>query len=124
MEQGTAGAERVTTLELFFDLVFVFTITQLTTVLFRDASWRGLAKVVLMLGVIWWMYGGYAWLTNTVVPDRAGRRMLLLGGMAGYLVLALSIPHAFSSSGPAFAIAYLCVSSCTPRCSRAPSRRP
>jgi low temperature requirement protein LtrA len=100
---------RVTTLELFFDLVFVFTITQLTTVLYRDASWRGLAKVVLMLGVIWWMYGGYAWLTNAVVPDRAGRRMLLLGGMAAYLVLALSIPRAFSSSGPAFAIAYLCV---------------
>jgi low temperature requirement protein LtrA len=100
---------RVTTLELFFDLVFVFTITQLTTVLFHDPSWRGLAKVVLMLGVIWWMYGGYAWLTNTVVPDRAGRRTLLLGGMAGYLVLALSIPHAFSGSGPAFAIAYLCV---------------
>jgi hypothetical protein len=59
---------RVTTLELFFDLVFVFTITQLTTVLVRHPTWRGLLQVLLMLGVIWWMYGGYAWLTKCSTP--------------------------------------------------------
>ena len=91
--------ERVTTLELFFDLVFVFTITQLTAVLNADPSPRGLLRVVLMLGVIYWMYGGYAWLTNAVVPDRAGRRLVLLGGMAGFLVLALTIPQAFAGGG-------------------------
>jgi len=58
--------ERVTTLELFFDLVFVFTITQLTTVLFRSPTATALLQVVVMLTVIWWMYGGYAWLTNAV----------------------------------------------------------
>jgi low temperature requirement protein LtrA len=100
---------RVTTLELFFDLVFVFTITQLTTVLYRSPSARSLLEVVLMLGVIWWMYGGYAWMTNTVSAHTPSRRLLLLLGMASYFVLALSIPHAFSSSGLAFGLAYLVI---------------
>jgi low temperature requirement protein LtrA len=104
-----AETDRVTTLELFFDLVFVFTITQLTSVLHREATVRGGAQVVLMLGVIWWMYGGYAWLTNAVSAHTASRRLLLLGGMGGYFVLALSIPHAFGGSGLAFGLAYLLV---------------
>jgi low temperature requirement protein LtrA len=104
-----AGAVRVTTLELFFDLVFVFTITQLTTVLVHEPTGEGLLRVVLMLGVIWWMYGGYAWLTNAVAPDRGQRRLTLLGGMAAFLVLALSIPDAFGESGAAFGIAYVVV---------------
>src|SRR5437764_12462 len=109
MDPGVAGAERVTTLELFFDLVFVFTITQLTAVLYHAPTLRSLAQVVLMLGVIWWMYGGYAWMTNAVSAHTAIRRLLLLGGMGGYFVLALSIPRAFSSSGLAFGLAYLVV---------------
>jgi low temperature requirement protein LtrA len=101
--------ERVSTLELFFDLVFVFTITQLTAVLSDDPTARGLLRVVLMLGVIFYMYGGYAWLTNAVAPDRAARRLLLLGGMAGFLVLALAIPRAFSSGDVAFGVAYVVI---------------
>jgi low temperature requirement protein LtrA len=101
--------ERVSTLELFFDLVFVFTITQLTAVLSDDPTPRGLLRVVLMLGVIFWMYGGYAWMTNAVATDRAARRLLLLGGMAGFLVLALAIPRAFSEGDLAFGIAYLVI---------------
>jgi low temperature requirement protein LtrA len=100
---------RVSTLELFFDLVFVFTITQLTTVMADAPTWRGLLQAVLMLGLIWWMYGGYAWLTNSVAPDRTGRRVVLLGGMAGYLVLALTIPDAFDDGGAAFGIAYVAI---------------
>ena len=100
---------RVSTLELFFDLVFVFTITQLTTVLTNEDTLKGLLQVVLMLGVIWWMYGGYAWLTNAVAPDRATRRLLLFGGMASYLVLALAIPRAFGDAGPAFGLAYVAI---------------
>jgi low temperature requirement protein LtrA len=102
-------AERVSTLELFFDLVFVFTITQLTAVLSDDPSPRGLLRVVLMLGVILWMYSGYAWMTNAVATDRAARRLLLLAGMAGYLVLALAIPRAFSEGDVAFGVAYLVI---------------
>jgi low temperature requirement protein LtrA len=101
--------ERVSTLELFFDLVFVFTITQLTTVLVDRPDETGALRVVLMLGVIWWMYGGYAWLTNAVPPDRASRRLLLLGAMGSYLVLALSVPQAFSGAGLSFGIAYVLV---------------
>src|SRR5919201_1912712 len=100
---------RVSTLELFFDLVFVFTITQLTTLLVDRPNARGILQVVLMLGVIWWMYGGYAWLTNAVAPDRAGRRLLLLGGMAAYLVLALAIPDAFAGTGLTFGLAYVAI---------------
>ena len=102
-------AERVTTLELFFDLVFVFTITQLTAVVSDDPTGRGLLRVVLMLGVIFYMYGGYAWMTNAVATDRAARRLLLLGGMAGYLVLALAIPRAFTEGDLAFGVAYLVI---------------
>src|SRR3954453_8939813 len=100
-------AVRVSTLELFFDLVFVFTITQLTAVLAHETSLRGLLQVVLMLGLIWWMYSGYVWLTNAVAPDRMERRMVLLGGMAAFLIVALAIPHAFGAGGAAFGIAYL-----------------
>ena len=103
------GPTRVSNLELFFDLVFVFTITQLTSVLEAHPTPRGLLQVTLMLAAIWWMYDGYAWLTNTVAPDRLGRRLLLLASMACYLVLALAIPHAFSGSGTAFGLAYLAV---------------
>ena len=103
------AAERVTTLELFFDLVFVFTVTQLTTVLTHELSWSSLGQVMLMLGVIWWMYAGYAWLTNTVSTRGVARRVVLLGGMAGYLVLALAIPDAFGGSGLAFGLAYAVV---------------
>jgi low temperature requirement protein LtrA len=101
--------ERVSTLELFFDLVFVFTITQLTGVLSDDPAPRGLLRVVLMLGVIFWMYGGYAWMTNAVATDRAARRLLLLGGMAGFLVLALAVPRAFTEGDVAFGVAYLVI---------------
>jgi low temperature requirement protein LtrA len=100
------GPGRVSTLELFFDLVFVFTITQLTSVLESQPTLPGLAQVALMLGVIWWMYGGYAWLTNAVAPDRPSRRLFLLAGMASYLVLALAISRAFSGAGTAFGLAY------------------
>src|SRR3954464_14699107 len=88
---------RVSTLELFFDLVFVFTITQLTTVLAHHPNGVGVLRVALMLVVIWWMYGGYAWLTNVVAPDRLAYQLLLLGGMAAFLVISLAIPTAFGS---------------------------
>jgi low temperature requirement protein LtrA len=98
--------ERVSTLELFFDLVFVFTITQLTSVLHGHPTGKGLLQAVLMLGVIWWMYGGYAWLTNTVRADLGLVGVLLLGGMAGFMILALAIPTTFHGDGELFGIGY------------------
>lgn len=102
-------AVRVSTLELFFDLVFVFTVTQLTAVLADRLDVLGLARVALMLGVIFWMYGGYAWLTNAVAPTNSLRRGVLLVGMGGYLVIALAIPDAFGASGWLFGLAYFVV---------------
>jgi low temperature requirement protein LtrA len=102
-------AVRVSSLELFFDLVFVFTVTQLTGLLADDPSWVGFAKVVLLLSIIWWIYDGYVWLTNTVALDVLGHRILLLGGMAGFLVMALAIPTTFEDGGVAFGLGYLAV---------------
>jgi low temperature requirement protein LtrA len=102
------AVERVTSLELFFDLVFVFTITQLTAFL-GALSWRHVWQAVVMLGLIFWMYDGYAWLTNAVRAEGGRRQALLLGGMCGYLVLALAIPAAFAGAGLTFGIAYLVI---------------
>jgi low temperature requirement protein LtrA len=102
-------AVRVSTLELFFDLVFVFTITQLTAVLANDLTWHGVAEVVVMLSMIMWMYGGYAWLTNAVVPNNTFRRTLILVGMGGFLAIALAIPQAFGDAGWVFGLGYFVV---------------
>src|SRR5262245_31242448 len=100
---------RVSTLELFFDLVFVFTITQLTGVLAANLTARGVAQVVLMLSTIMWMYGGYAWLTNAVAPNSTFRRTLMLVGMGGFLCISLAIPDAFGAAGWAFGVGYFVV---------------
>ena len=100
---------RVTTLELFFDLVFVFTLTQLTRLLEHDLSGAGIGRVFLLFVVLWWMYGAYAWLTNHVSPTRPSQQLLLLAGMAGFMVIAVAIPDAFEDSGIAFGLGYLTV---------------
>jgi len=86
---------RVTTLELFFDLVFAFTLTQLASLLEHRFMPSGAFEVLLVFGVLWWMYGGYAWLTNTRAPTRTLDRLLLLLGMAGFLICGLAIPRGF-----------------------------
>jgi low temperature requirement protein LtrA len=91
--------QRVSTLELFFDLVFVFTITQLTSTLAADVTFAAAGRVLLIFGVLWWMYGGYAWLTNARTPTGPPERLLLLVGMAGFLVIGLSVPRAFGGAG-------------------------
>jgi len=101
--------ERVSTLELFFDLVFVFTITQLTGLLVHDPDLLHLLQVAVLLAIIFWMYGGYAWLTNAVAADTAARRLVLLGGMAGFLLVSLTVPKAFDGGGLAFGLAYAVV---------------
>jgi low temperature requirement protein LtrA len=100
---------RVSTLELFFDLVFVFTITQLTGVLVEGGDLAALVQVVVMFLAIWWMYDGYAWLTNAIATDRVRYRLLLIGGMGGFLVIALAIPHAYDGDGLPFGLGYCAV---------------
>ena len=107
-EETIDRSPRVSTLELFFDLVFVFTVTQLTGVLVAGSGAATL-EVLVMLAVIWWMYDGYAWLTNAIATDLVRFRLLLLGGMGGFLVIALAIPSAYAGEGLAFGIGYLVV---------------
>jgi low temperature requirement protein LtrA len=102
-------AVRVSTLELFLDLVFVFTITQLTARLSAQLTVPNLLRVLLMLAVIWWMYDGYAWLTNTVAPTNSWRRGLIVVGMAGFLTIALAVPDAYGRAGWAFGAGYFLV---------------
>ncbi|HEY3191712.1 MAG TPA: low temperature requirement protein A [Solirubrobacterales bacterium] len=100
---------RVSSIELFFDLVFVFTITQLTAVLARHPNGESLGQILLMLTAIWWMYAGFAWLTNAVPPDRTALRLPLMAGMAAFFAISLTIPTAFDGDGVVFACAYLAV---------------
>jgi low temperature requirement protein LtrA len=106
-EETGERAQRVTPLELFFDLVFVFTITQLTQVLSEALTWTSLWHIAVMFGLVFWMYDGYAWLTNAVTSHGPRVEKLLLAAMAAYLILAISIPHAFTGTGLTFGLAYL-----------------
>src|SRR4051795_2524653 len=98
--------ERVTPLELFFDLVFVLAITQCTALMAAHPTWEGLAQGVLVLGVLWWCWVGYAWLTSVVDPEEGGVRLAIFASMAALLVAALAVPHAFGNTGLIFAISY------------------
>ena len=104
-----AEGQRVTTLELFFDLVFVFTLTQLAALLHEALSWESLLQAFLIFIVLFWMYGGYAWLTNSVPPVTPVRQLVLIAGMAAFLICALAIPNAFRDTGVIFGIGYLIV---------------
>jgi low temperature requirement protein LtrA len=98
--------ERVTPLELFFDLVFVLALTQCTALMAAEPTWTGLAKGVLVLGVLWWAWVGYAWLTSVVDPEEGAVRIVMFAAMAALLVVALCVPDAFGDTALLFAIAY------------------
>jgi low temperature requirement protein LtrA len=100
---------RVSTLELFFDLVFAFTLTQLAAVLDTGLDIAAGGQVLLIFGLLWWMYEGYAWLTNARPPAHTAERILLLTGMAGFLVVGLAIPHGFGRDGVTLGAGYLVV---------------
>jgi low temperature requirement protein LtrA len=104
-----SGEQRVTPLELFFDLVFVFAITQVTSLLADDQTWGGLGRALLVLGALWWAWVGYAWLTNTVNPDEGAVRLAILGAMGALLLVALAVPNAFGDDGILFGVAYFSV---------------
>jgi low temperature requirement protein LtrA len=110
---GTARARgpeaRVSTLELFFDLVFVFGFTQITGAVSQEPTAVGLARGVMMFAVLWWAWGAYAWLTNAVPTGERAPRIVVLAAMAAMLVTALAVPSAWGDGGVAFALGYLVV---------------
>ncbi|MEO6822352.1 MAG: low temperature requirement protein A [Candidatus Nanopelagicales bacterium] len=97
----------VTMLELFFDLVFVYLITQLTSLIVHEDGWRGYAQAALVLAVTFWMYDGYAWLANNVPPTTTSTRLPMLLAMACFLAMAVVVPDVFGSGAWVFAVSYL-----------------
>ena len=109
VEHHAESEQRVTPLELFFDLVFVFAITQVTALMSENPTWTGLAQGLLVLNALWWAWGAYAWLTNTLDPEESAIRLVLFGVMAAMLVVSLATPDAFGSEALTFGIAYFVV---------------
>jgi low temperature requirement protein LtrA len=99
----------VTPLELFFDLVLVFAITQVTGLLVADPEWAGLARGLLVLGALWWAWVGYAWLTNSVNAEDEVNRLAMFAAMAAMFIVSLAVPGAFGDDGVIFGAAYLAV---------------
>ena len=97
---------RVTPLELFFDLVFVLALTQCTALIAETPTWSGVAKGLAVLAVLWWSWGGYAWLTSVVDPEEGVVRIAMFAAMAALLVAALCVPEAFDDSALLFAVSY------------------
>ena len=93
-------------LELFFDLVFVLAITQCTALMSHHPTWDGLAQGMLVLGVLWWSWVGYAWLTSVVDPEEGAVRFAIFSAMAAFLIVAICVPEAFDNLALAFALAY------------------
>src|SRR5690242_1074911 len=100
---------RVTPRELFFDLVFVFAFTQVTTLLTHDPTFSGIGRGVLVLGALWWPWTGYAWLTNTVDPEEGFIGAALLVALIAMFLAALAVPRAFGDDGVLFGAAFLVV---------------
>src|ERR671935_3042030 len=98
--------ERVMPLELFFDLVFVLAITQCTALMSDHPTWDGLAQGLLVLGVLWWSWVGYAWLTSVVDPEEGAVRIAIFAAMAAFLIVAICVPEAFGELALEFALAY------------------
>jgi low temperature requirement protein LtrA len=97
--------ERVTPLELFFDLVFVLAITQCTALMSHDQTWSGMAQGLLILGVLWWAWVGYAWLTSVIDPEAGAVRLVIFAAMAAMLIVSLSVQEAFGNLAITFALA-------------------
>jgi low temperature requirement protein LtrA len=101
--------QEVTALELFFDLVFVFAITQVTGFLYHDPTWVGLVEALAILMALWFSWSAYAWLGNTAGTDEGAIRVVVLGAMGPLLIASLAVPHAFGSDALVFGLAFFFV---------------
>ena len=108
-ERQVESGQRVTPLELFFDLVFVFAITQVTGYLADHPTWAGLLRGLMLLGALWWAWAAYAWLTNTLNPEEGAVRLAVFAAIAAMLIVSLATPTAFATGGVAFGVAYFIV---------------
>ena len=106
--QGRGRREqRTTTLELFFDLVFVFAVTQLSHALVDDLTWAGAARTLFLLLLVWWGWNYTTWMTNFADPESVPVRLMLIGAMLASLLMAVAIPEAFGDRAVLFAVSYV-----------------
>ncbi len=101
--------EQVSPLELFFDLVFVLALTQCTQLMSDHPSWAYVGKGLLVLGLLWWAWVGYSWITSVVDPEDDSVRLVIFAAMAAMLIVALAVPRAFGGLALEFALAYAAV---------------
>jgi low temperature requirement protein LtrA len=101
------GEQSITVVELFFDLVYVFAVTQLSHVLIHDLSWGGAAHTAFLLLVVWWAWIYTTWMVNWFDPASAPVRLVLIGVMGASLILAAALPEAFGDHGGLFVLAYV-----------------
>ncbi|MER7892742.1 low temperature requirement protein A [Micromonospora sp. NPDC094482] len=101
--------EPTTSIELFFDLVYIFTITQLSHYLKEHLDWQGVARAGVLLGLVWLVWIYTVWVGNWLQPDRTPVRAMLLGVALGSLLLSAALPAAFAGSGLLFAATYAVV---------------
>ncbi len=104
-----SGEQRVTPLELFFDLVFVFAVTQLSHLLLDHLSFRGVLETLFLLLAVWWAWVYTAWFTNWFDPDRLPVRLVLVAVMLASLLMSVAIPEAFGERGLMFALAFVAI---------------
>src|SRR5215207_9600805 len=105
-----AGVEQhATTLELFYDLVFVFAITQVSHLLVDEVTWTHAGQAALVLLVVWWSWNYTTWVTNELDPGSIVVRLLLIGLMLASLLMAIAIPDAFGDKALLFAGAYVTI---------------
>src|SRR3954465_10987740 len=106
-QEGTV--QRTTSLELFYDLVFVFAITQVSHLLLDHLTWQGAGRAAFVLLVVWWSWNYTTWVTNELDPDSAGVRLLLISLMLASLLMAIAIPDAFGDKSLLFAGSYVAI---------------
>jgi len=109
LQNAVDDERRTTPVELLWDLVFVFAITQVTTLLFRYPTWRGFGRAMLVLALVWWAWSAYVWAANAQVADSPTLRACLLISSVAIFITGLSIPRAFGSEATVFAVSYAIV---------------
>ena len=104
-----APERRTTPIELLWDLVFVFAITQVTGLLSHDLTWTGLGHSMLVLALVWWAWSAFVWAANAADPNSRSLRAILLAGMLLIFVTGLALPYAFGAHATLFAATYAAV---------------
>jgi low temperature requirement protein LtrA len=102
----TLNERRTSPVELLWDLVFVFAVTQVTSLITHDLSWRGAGRGLLVLALVWWAWSAFVWAANAQDPNGSAVRLALLVSLVLIFIAGLAVPHAFGDEGTLFACAY------------------